>query len=221
MRGVAALWMRGIHRLLASTVGLRHRLEGVERLPPGPVILAAKHQSAWETLLFHTVRRDVAFGLKQELRRIPIFGWYLRLGGNIFIDRGGAARALRSLIDGAQRAVGEGCSIIIFPEGTRRPPGAPPDYKSGVAALYAALDVPVVPIALDSGRFWPRRGLVKRPGTITVSFLQPIPPGLDRRTFMARLERAIETRTAELLAAADESAALERPALRGQGQPMP
>jgi 1-acyl-sn-glycerol-3-phosphate acyltransferase len=202
MRRYAAFWQRGGHLILRVTTGIRHEVRGLAHLPPGPVILAAKHQSAWETLAFHTIRPDVVIGLKQELGRIPIFGWYLKIGENIFIDRRGATRALRSLVDGAKAAVARGCSILIFPEGTRMPPGAVPDYKPGVAALYAALDVPVVPVALNSGLFWTRRKLDKRPGTITLELLEPIPPGLDRRSFMALLEERIETRTAELVAAA-------------------
>ncbi len=200
IRRYAAFWMRGIHRGLHAIVGLGFRVEGLERLPGQPCIIASKHQSSFETLLFHTIRPDIAIGLKEELTRIPLFGWYLRLARNIAIDRGGAAKAMRSLIKGAEAAVAGGLSILIFPEGNRRPVGAPPDYKPGVAALYKALDVPVVPVALDSGRFWGRRSFVKRPGTITVRFLEPIPPGLDRQAFMRLLEERIETATAALYA---------------------
>jgi 1-acyl-sn-glycerol-3-phosphate acyltransferase len=123
-------------------------------------------------------------------------------GGCIRIDRGGAARALRSLVEGARAAAAKGLSILIFPEGTRRAPEDPPDYKPGVAALYVALDLPVVPVALNSGLFWSRRSFMKRPGQITVEFLDSIPPGLDRRTFMTELQSRIETATARLVAEA-------------------
>jgi 1-acyl-sn-glycerol-3-phosphate acyltransferase len=129
-----------------------------------------------------------------------VFGWYLMRAGSIRIDRGGAGRALRSLVEGGRAAAARGCSVLIFPEGTRRAPDAPPDYKPGVAALYAALKLPVVPVALNSGLFWGRRSFRKRPGRIVVEFLEPIPPGLDRRTFMAELERRIEGATARLVA---------------------
>ena len=211
VRRYARFWMLGVQAVLRAVVGLRHEVHGLENLPPGPVILASKHQSAWETLFFHIPRPDTVIGLKQELGRIPGFGWYLARAGNIFIDRGGAAKALRSLVEGAKAAVGQGCSILIFPEGTRMAPGAPPDYKSGVAALYAALGIPCVPVALDSGRYWGRRSFLKLPGTIHVHFLPPIPPGLDRRTFMARLEGAIEGRMAELLPPTDDRAPDGRP----------
>ena len=195
IRRYAAFWMRGIHLGLRWIAGLGFRIEGLEHLPDAPCIIASKHQSSFETLLFHTIRPDLAIGLKEELLRIPLFGWYLRLARSIAIDRGGAAKAMRSLIKGAERAVADGLSILIFPEGNRRPVGAPPDYKPGVAALYKALDVPVVPVALDSGRFWGRRSFAKQPGTITVRFLEPIPPGLERHAFMRLLEERIETAT--------------------------
>jgi 1-acyl-sn-glycerol-3-phosphate acyltransferase len=195
IRRYAALWMRGIHLGLRWVAGLGFRVEGLEHLPDAPCIIASKHQSSFETLLFHTIRPDLAIGLKEELLGIPLFGWYLRLARNIAIDRGGAAKAMRSLIKGAERAVADGLSILIFPEGNRRPVGAPPDYKPGVAALYKALDVPVVPVALNSGRFWGRRSFAKQPGTITVRFLEPIPPGLERHAFMRLLEERIETAT--------------------------
>lgn len=201
MRRFAGFWQRGIQTGLAVLVGLRYRVEGLGHLPPGPCIIASKHQSAWETLFFHTVRPDIIIGLKQELRRIPLFGWYLAIAQNVFVDRGGAAKALRSLIEGCKAAVAKGWSILIFPEGTRQVPGAPPDYKSGVAALYAALEIPVVPVALNSGLFWQRRSFIKRPGTITVTFLEPIPPGLDRRAFMQVLEERIEGRMKQLIPA--------------------
>jgi 1-acyl-sn-glycerol-3-phosphate acyltransferase len=199
MRRSARFWMRGLHLALRWIIGLRYEVRGLENLPPRPVIIASKHQSAWETVFFHLVRVDTVIGLKDELTRVPIFGWYLMIARNIRIDRGGAAKAMRSLIEGAKAAVAQGCSILIFPEGTRRPPRAPPDYKPGVAALYRELGVPVVPVALNSGLFWPRRGFVKRPGSITVEFLPPIEPGLDRKPFMAELERRIETASTRLL----------------------
>ena len=201
MRRFARFWMRGLQALLRVVAGLSYEVRGLENLPDRPVIIASKHQSAWETVFFHLVRVDTVIGLKHELTRIPLFGWYLMIARNIRIDRGGAAKALRSLTQGAKRAVAEGCSILIFPEGTRTAPGAPPDYKPGVAALYKELEEPVVPVALNSGLFWGRQSFVKRPGTITVEFLQPIEPDLERKAFMALLEQRIETATDRLLAA--------------------
>jgi 1-acyl-sn-glycerol-3-phosphate acyltransferase len=199
MRRVARFWERVILVLLRFTVGLRHEVRGREHLPAGPVIIASKHQSAWETLVFHVLVPELAVGLKEELTRIPVFGWYLMRAGNIRIDRGAAARAIRSLVEGAKEAVAGGLSVLIFPEGTRSAPGDPPDYKPGVVALYNALRLPVVPVALNSGLFWGRRSLVKRPGRIVVQFLEPIPPGLERKAFMQTLEQRIETATARLI----------------------
>ena len=199
MRAVARRWERGIAAALRLLVGLTYEVRGRDRLPSGPAIIASKHQSAWETLMFHVLVPELAVGLKEELTRVPVFGWYLMRAGNIRIDRGAAARALRSLLEGARRATAQGLSVLIFPEGTRRAPGDPPDYKPGVAALYNALDLPVVPVALNSGLFWRRRGFVKHPGRIVLEFLEPIPPGLDRRAFMRRLERSIEPATARLV----------------------
>lgn len=202
MRRLAVFWMRVVHGLLRVIVGIQHRIVGLERLPPGPVIIACKHQSAWETLVFPILRVECIVGLKYELTKIPIFGWYLQIADNIVIDRGGATKALRSLTKGAKKAVKEGLSVLIFPEGTRTEPGAPPDYKPGVAALYAACNVPCVPVALNSGLYWSRgSGGRKRPGTITLEILDSIPPGMPRKPFMAELEKRIETATDRLLCA--------------------
>lgn len=202
MRWVARLWMTGIGWLAAWLIGLHYRVEGQENLAGGPFIIAAKHQSAWETLTFHKLVPNIAIALKRELTRVPIVGWYLMIGGNIRLDRSGGSKALRLLIDDSRNALARGCSILIFPEGTRRAIDAEPDYKSGVMALYRGLDVPVVPVALNSGLFWPRGHGMKRGGVITVRFLEPIPAGLDRRTFMTRLETVIEQATADLVAQA-------------------
>jgi len=198
MRRVARFWAGGILAALRVLTGVRHDVRG--RPPATPAIIASKHQSAWETLAFFTLVPDLSVGLKYELTRIPVFGWYLMRAGSIRIDRGRASRALRSLVEGGRAAAGRGCSVLIFPEGTRRAPDDPPDYKPGVAALYVALGLPVVPVALNSGLFWGRRSFRKRPGRIALEFLDPIPPGLDRKTFMAELERRIESATARLVA---------------------
>jgi len=200
MRRIARVWQRSILLALRVIVGLSYEVRGRERLPSGPVILASKHQSAWETLAFHVLVPEVAVCLKEELTRIPVFGWYLTRAGSIRIDRGAAARAIRSLVAGARRAVALGLAVQIYPEGTRRDVGDPPDYKPGVVALYNALNLSVVPVALNSGLFWPRHGLIRRPGRVVVEFLPPIPAGLDRKLFMRELQQAIETGTARLIA---------------------
>ena len=199
VRAVARCWERVTLGGLRLLVGLDHEVRGREHLPSTPVIIAAKHQSAWETLAFHVLVPEIAVGLKEELTRVPVFGWYLMKAQNIRIDRGAAARALRSLVEGARRAMAAGLSVLIFPEGTRRAPGEPPDFKPGVAALYAALKVPVVPVALNSGLFWGRKAFVKKPGIILVQYLPPIDPGLNRKAFMAELEARLEPAAQALL----------------------
>lgn len=189
---VSRTWMRGVQLLSRTLIGLDYEVRGREHLPHGPAIYAFKHQSAWETLVCHLLVRDGAIALKQELVRIPVFGWYLRHSGMIGIDRGGGTRALRSLVEGARAAFDRGVSVIIFPEGHRAPPGRHSPYQPGVAALYTQLDRPVVPVAHNSGLFWGRRSFVKRPGRIVVEFLRPIEPGLARKAFMGELQQRLE-----------------------------
>ena len=191
-------WARGVLALLALTVGLRHEVRGREYQPKGAAIVASKHQSAWDTIVFFLLHERLVYVLKAELLLIPLIGWYLARVGMIAIDRRGGARALRSMVNRARQAIAAGHTIVIFPEGTRTAPGAKRPYQPGVAALYAQLGLPVVPVALNSGRYWRRRGFIKRPGTIVLEYLPPIPPGLDRETFTATLEARIESAVAQL-----------------------
>ena len=199
MVAFAQFWERGIQWLLRNLIGLGYERRGWERVPAGPVIFAFKHQSAWETLTCHLLIDDAAVALKQELTQIPLFGWYLIHAGMIRIDRGRGATALRSLVRGAQAALARGSRVVIFPEGTRVAPGEQKPYQAGVAALYLQLGLPVVPVALNSGLFWRRRGFIKRPGRIVVEFLEPIAPGLERKPFMAELKRRLEGATTRLI----------------------
>jgi 1-acyl-sn-glycerol-3-phosphate acyltransferase len=199
VQSYARFWLRGTQWLLVTIAGLGYEVRGRERAPASPAIFALKHQSAWETLVCHLLFDDPAIALKRELTLIPVFGWYLARTGMIKIDRGAGPRALRSLVEGARQALARGSSVIIFPEGTRVPLGERRPYWPGVAGLYLQLDRPVVPVALNSGLFWPRRSFVKRPGRITVEFLEPIAPGLDRKALMAELERRLEGATRRLL----------------------
>ena len=145
---------RACRRLLAPLAGLTYEVRGRERIPATPAIFAFKHQSAWETLALHLLLADPAIVLKRELTQIPLFGWYLLHAGMIRIDRGGGARALRTLVEDGRAALARGSSIVVFPEGTRAPVGERNPYHPGVAALYRQLDCPVVPVALNSGLFW-------------------------------------------------------------------
>ncbi|HEX7007087.1 MAG TPA: lysophospholipid acyltransferase family protein [Alphaproteobacteria bacterium] len=190
---IARLWARGVLALLAALVGLRHEIRGREHLPDGPVIVALKHQSAWETVAILVLLRDPAVVYKRELHRIPVFGWFLRRMGMVPIDRAAGGTAMRSLLRRARACVAEGRPIAVMPEGTRVAPGARRPYHPGIAALYKDLSLPVVPVALNAGLFWGRRTFLKRPGTITLEFLPRIEPGLARGAFMAELEQRIET----------------------------
>jgi 1-acyl-sn-glycerol-3-phosphate acyltransferase len=190
--------------LLRLIVGTELEVRGIDKLPDGPCLVASKHQSAWETFALIPLFRDPALLMKRELFWIPFHGWFSRKFEMIQVDRDKGPTALRRMLREAKKRIAAGREIIIFPEGTRRPPGAVPDYKTGVVLLYAALGVPCVPVALNSGLFWPRRSLLRRPGTIVVEFLDPIPPGLGKPEFLHRLEATIEGASNRLLAEAGD-----------------
>ena len=204
MMPAAQLWLSGVQWALRLIVGLTFELRGRENLPDGAFLVASKHQSAFETFAFHLVFNDPAFILKRELLWIPFFGWYLGKSGVIAINRSAGTKALKAMVKGAEDAVAHGRPVIIFPEGTRAAPGARLPYHSGVAMLYGALKLPVIPIALNSGLFWRRRGFLKKPGVITIEVLPAIVPGMDRKAFMAELESRVETATDRLVAEARE-----------------
>ena len=185
--------------LLRAIVGTKIEVRGRENIPQGPCLVASKHQSAWETFALIPLFRDPALLMKRELFFIPFHGWFSRKFQMIPVDRDKGPSALRRMLREAKMRIDDGREIIIFPEGTRRPPGAPPDYKTGIVLLYDALGVPCLPVALNSGLFWPRRSVIRRPGTIVVEILPPIPPGLPRDEFLRRLEAAIEGASSRLL----------------------
>lgn len=191
---LSSLW------LLEKIAGTRLELRGADRVPPGGLIVAAKHQSAWETFAMLALFKDPAFIMKRELMWIPGFGWYAWKGGMIGIDRSAGSAALVEMSRRAKAATQQGRQIIIYPEGTRRPPGAPAAYKFGISHLYTTLGVPCLPVALNSGLFWPRHSFLRRPGTIVVEYLEPIPPGLPRDEFFETMKSRIETASDRLLA---------------------
>jgi 1-acyl-sn-glycerol-3-phosphate acyltransferase len=195
---VAKSWGRTSNALFA-VAGIRVDLRGLERIPPGALLVAAKHQSVWETFTLFTLFADPAYVLKRELLWIPVFGWYAWKSDMIPVDRASRGGAVAGMIARARDEFARGRQIIIFPEGTRTAPGAPPDYRQGVVHLYAQAGVPCLPIALNSGLFWPRRRFLRYPGTIVLEVLDPIPPGLPREEFAERLEREIETVTDRLI----------------------
>jgi len=180
---------------------------GIEKIPRGAVLVAAKHQSAWETFALLTVLAEPTFILKRELLWIPFYGWFAQHAGMIPVERGGGKPALVAMTARAREALLEGRQIVVFPEGTRRPPGAEPKYKFGIAHLYAEGVAPCVPIALNSGLFWPRRQFLRYPGTIAVEVLDPIAPGLPMEEFFQRLQQDIEAATTRLMAQASASPA--------------
>lgn len=168
-------------------------------IPEGPILVAAKHQSMWDTLAFVALLKDPAMVLKAELLLIPYYGWFSWKAKMIGIDRGSGSSAIRRLVAQGKAALAARRPIVIFPEGSRMAPGAAPDYKPGVAALYRQMNVECVPVAVNSGLYWPRRRFLRKPGTIVLEFLPAIPAGLDRASFMARLEADIESATSRLI----------------------
>ncbi|MBH67650.1 MAG: 1-acyl-sn-glycerol-3-phosphate acyltransferase [Rhodospirillaceae bacterium] len=191
-------WIKFVIFLLRIIVGLDYRVEGWEGQSVNRVLVASKHQSAWETLALHLIFFDPAIVLKRELLRLPILGWFIAKVGMVPIDRSGGGVALKTMLMAARKWSDAGRPIIIFPQGTRVAIDESIKYHSGVFAVYKALNIPVVPVALNSGRFWPRQAFVKRPGVITVKLLDVIKPGLNRQEFMSTLESSIETATKEL-----------------------
>ena len=197
---VAQWWASATLFLMRTICNIKVEFRGLENIPNGPLIIAAKHQSFWETFALLRFFERPIFILKRELMFIPVFGQLLAKAGMIAIDRSAGSRALLDMTRRAREAVRGGCQLVIFPEGTRRAPGAPPAYKTGFAQLYSVCGVPCLPIALNSGLFWPRRTFLRYPGTLVVEFLTPLPPGLSRDEFIARVRGAIEDATDRIVA---------------------
>jgi 1-acyl-sn-glycerol-3-phosphate acyltransferase len=195
-------WSRMNFRLLRWICNLDYKIIGYEKIGHGPLLVASKHQSLWETFALMTVFDDPAYVLKRELIWIPFFGWCAWKTDMIPVDRGKGSQALADMTERAKTEVERRRQLIIFPEGTRRAPGAEPKYKFGVAHLYSEIGVPCLPVALNSGVFWPRRSFRRYPGTVTVEILDPIAPGMDKQAFLAHVQNEIETATARLVAQA-------------------
>lgn len=193
------LWCRWVLGGLRVICGVRVEVKGLEHLPSGPCLIAAKHEAMLDTIAPFVWLEDPAFVLKRELMRLPVYGWYTRKAEHIPIDREGSSKTLRALMHAARDRLDDGRPVVIFPEGTRQRPGAAPDYKPGVAALYRELNAPCAPMATNSGLCWPAHGIFRRPGVVTYVFLPAIPPGLKRASFMATLEERIEGESERLL----------------------
>jgi 1-acyl-sn-glycerol-3-phosphate acyltransferase len=199
---IAKTWGRVNLVLLRVVAGIDYEVRGREKIPQGAVIVAAKHQSAWETFALLPLFDNPLFIVKRELEWIPIFGWLMIKGRMVPVDRSGGSQALARMTARAREELAAVRQLIIFPEGTRRPAGAEPRYKFGVAHIYDAAGVPCVPIALNSGLFWPRRSILRLPGTVVIEILDPIAPGLDKDAFFKRLQNDLEPATARLIAEA-------------------
>lgn len=196
---LARLWGRASIFLLDKICGTKVEFRGLENIPQGAYIIAPKHQSIWETFALLLHAPDFSYVLKRELTWLPLFGQYLWRAEQIAIDRSKGKSSLNQVVARSKELLANNRQLFIFPEGTRRPVGAPPAYKFGVAQVYTECKAPCLPVALNSGLFWPRRSFLRRPGTIVVEYLEPIQPGLDRQTFINVLQDRIETRTNALV----------------------
>jgi 1-acyl-sn-glycerol-3-phosphate acyltransferase len=196
---VATTWGRINLFMLRVVCGVKYEVRGREKIPRGPLLVASKHQSAWETFTLLHLFDDPFFIVKRELMWIPIFGWLMAKGRMVPVDRSAGGQALNKMTERARTELAANRQLIIFPEGTRRAAGAEPRYKHGIAHLYAATGVSCLPIALNSGLFWPRRSILRIPGTVVIDILDPLPPGLEKDVFFKRLQADIETATARLI----------------------
>lgn len=202
---VPKFWARSSLWLQEKIAGTKSEISGMENLPEGSFILAPKHQSFWDAIAFFPYLRDPLYILKRELMWIPVFGWYVAKMKMIPVNRGKRSVALKAVVVATRKEMQNDRQLIIYPEGTRRAPGDEPAYKWGIAELYQALNLPVVPVAHVAGLYWPRRKFLRHPGTIKARFLKPIPAGLDKEEFMKRLVAETEAACDEFLIEAARS----------------
>ena len=201
MLKVASWWAKTNILLMRLVCGIKVEFRGTEKIPRGPLIVASKHQSMWETISLLHFFEAPFFAVKRELKFIPLFGLFLIKTRMIAIDRSAGGRALIRMARRAAEEVRSGRQFVIFPEGTRTAPGAPPQYKAGIGLIYTDCGVACLPVALNSGLFWPRRTFMRYPGTLVVEFLDPLPPGLKRDEFLQRIESVIEQASTRLVEA--------------------
>ena len=204
---IAQCWARSSIWLMRVICNTKVEYRGLEKIPKGPLIVASKHQSMWETFALLQFFDAPLFIYKRELAWIPFFGWYLIKSKMIGVDRDGGMRSLMQMARRAPKEIRSGRQLIIFPEGTRTPVDAPPHYMTGVGQIYVSSGVPCIPVALNSGLFWPRRTFMRYPGTLVVEFLDPLPPDLSRREFITRIRASIEDATNRLVEAARQEQA--------------
>lgn len=200
-RATVKLWTRlalfGLHQI----AGVSYSVDGAENMPQGGALIAANHQSMWETIALYALARRPVMIFKKELKNIPIYGWWAARAGNIAVDRKGGAKALRAMTRAVKARAEAGEQVIIFPEGTRTPPGETKELQPGVAGIYSAMETSCTPVAHDSGRFWRHPGGEKIPGAITMRILPAIPAGLDRREFLRVLTARLEQGRPDLISA--------------------
>ncbi len=196
---VPKFWAKSNRWLHAKIAGTTFEIEGLENMPEGPCIIVPKHQSFWDTFSFLPFIDDPVYILKRELMWIPLFGWYVAKQSMIPIDRGARGKVMAEMSKRTRHELAKQRQLIIYPEGTRRPPGAEPEYKYGVARIYSELNVPVVPIVHHAGLFWPRRKSIRQPGHFKVRILPPIQPGMEPMEFFKNLVDTIETASDKLL----------------------
>jgi len=200
VRAVSQVWAKGIMWLFRVALGLDYREIGSSNVPAGACIIACNHQSLWETAALSMIFPDASIVAKKELSRVPIVGWFLQRYPMILVDRAAGRQALKQMVEEARSAVAEGRKVLLFPQGTRQAVGEPMVFHAaGISALYTSLDVPVVPAACNSGLFWGKKTLMIHSGTITLSFLPPIAPGLNRKEFQPMLERIISAESERLV----------------------
>ena len=200
VRAVSQVWARGIMWLFRVALGLDFREIGRANVPDGACIIACNHQSLWETAALSMLFPDASIVAKKELARVPIVGWFLQRYPMILVDRAAGRQALKQMVEEATRAVGEGRKVLLFPQGTRQAVGEPMVFQAaGISALYTSLGVPVVPAACNSGLFWGKKTLMIHSGMITLSFLPPIAPGMNRKEFQPMLEKMIEAESERLV----------------------
>lgn len=192
-------WARSNLWLADKIAGISYEIEGVENLPKGGYIIAAKHQSFWDTFAMIPTLNDPVYILKRELLWIPLFGWYAAKQKMIPINRAAKSRAIPEMVARAKEELANGRELIIYPEGTRKAPGDIPDYKYGIARLYNDLKVPVVPVVQHAGLFWPRHGFRRNPGHIKIRILKPIEPGMGAEPFFRHLVEVMERESDRLL----------------------
>ena len=197
--GVIKLWARFVLFGLRWIADIRVEFRGLEHRPVGQALVAGKHQGMLDVVVPFALLDDPCIVMKKELRPLPFFGWFAWKNRMIAVDRSAHAKALKDMVKQARARRDEGRQIVIFPEGTRKAPGAEPDYKPGIAALYRDLDCPCWPLATNSGVHWPAHGFIRRPGVVVFEFLPPIAPGLKRAEFMTELETRLEAASTALL----------------------